>query len=119
MPSYPITLPAPLVESYSIAPLEQTIRTDMESGAARVRRRTVARNDLVDVAFAMTDEQFVDFRSWFDDPVAGLSGGASWFDMALPLGNGGSTPEEARFKSAWKAARDGLIWKVTAQLEVR
>ena len=119
MPAYPVSLPAPMLQSYALAPVEQVARTDMESGAARVRRRTVARNDLVDVAFAFSDAQFLAFRTWFDDASTGIAGGASWFDIALPLGKGGILLESARFKGAWKASRDGLIWKISAQLEIR
>lgn len=119
MPTYPPLLPGPLVESYNLNPVEQTVRTDMETGAARVRRRTVARNDLLDVGFVFSDDQFLAFRTWFDDAATGIAGGASWFDIALAVGKGGSTVEQARFKGAWKAARDGLFWKVAAQLEIR
>jgi len=119
MPSYPATLPGPLVESYSLTPVEQTVRTDMETGAARVRRRTAARNDMVDVSFVFTDANFLGFRTWFDDASTGISGGASWFDITLAVGKGGATAEQARFKGAWKAARDGRFWKVSAQLEIR
>lgn len=119
MPAYPAALPGPLVNAYALNPVDQTVRTDMEAGAARVRRRTRARNDLIDVAFCFTDEQFTAFRTWYDDSVAGISGGASWFDIALSVGNGGATPEQARFKGSWKSSRDGLSWKVTGQLEIR
>lgn len=115
MPAYPTTLPAPLIDGYAIAPVEQTIRTDMEAGAARVRRRTFARNDLLDVAFVFTGAEFGAFRTWFE---ADAGGGAAWFDMDLDLGDGTAT-QEVRFKGTWKATRLQLLWRITAQLEVR
>ena len=66
MQAYPSTLPAPLVSGYTLSPVDQTVRTDMEVGAARVRRRTRARNDLIDVSFLLTAAQMDEFREWFD-----------------------------------------------------
>lgn len=115
MAAWPSTLPAPLIDGYSVNPLDQTIRTDMESGAARVRRRTFARNDLVDVALVLSAAEFAAFRAWFDNDAAG---GSAWFDMPIDIGDG-MTTKEVRFKGAWKAQRLQLCWRVTAQLEVR
>jgi hypothetical protein len=119
MATYPTTLPAPLAESYALSPVDQTVRTDMETGSARVRRRTRARNDLMDISFMFSDEQFQAFREWFEDDVTGISGGASWFFITLPIGKGGPTTEEVRFKAAWKAGKVGQCWRVSAQVEVR
>lgn len=115
MAVYPSSLPGPLIDGYVISPIDQTIRTEMETGPARVRRRTYARNDLLDVSFAFTGQQLSAFRTWFEGDA---SGGAEWFDIALDIGDG-TAEQEARFKGPWKASRDGLMWKVTAQLEVR
>lgn len=67
MSSWPSILPRPLLGGYSLNPADQTLRTDMESGAARVRRRSRARLDLVDVAWKFTDAQMAVFREWFDN----------------------------------------------------
>lgn len=115
MAVYPSTLPTPLVEGYALSPVDQTVRTDMEAGAARVRRRTFARNDLLDITIVMTGVEFSSFRAWFDTDAGG---GAAWFDMDLDIGDG-MTTLEVRFKGAWKAVRQSVLWRVTAQLEVR
>lgn len=115
MPAYPGSLPVPLVEGYALNPVDQTVRTEMEAGAARVRRRTFARNDVVDVAFIFTGGEFAAFRTWFEGDAGG---GSAWFDMPLDVGAGMAT-EEVRFKGAWKSQRVQLHWRVTAQLEVR
>lgn len=116
MAAYPNIMPAPLVESYTLSPVDQTVRTDMEVGAARVRRRTYARNDLVEVSWLFTAAQMAAFRAWFE---ADAGGGAGWFDVALDVGDGASSLVEARFKGPWKATRNNLLWRITAQLEVR
>ena len=114
MPAFPATLPAPLVGGYGLEPVDQTRRTDMEKGAARVRRITAADNDRVSCAWLFSAAQFVTFRDWHRSDIAG---GATWFDIDLDLG-GGLALATARFVGNWKAAREGRAWKITAQLEI-
>ncbi len=113
------TLPNP-TWSYTLNPVDQTIATNMESGASRLRRRTSARNDKVDVNWMMSDAQFVSFRAWFNDAITGIAGGAAWFTINLPVGDGGLTSVTARFIGAYKASyMSTQHWTVTAQLELR
>ena len=121
MATWPSTLPLPTTEGYDLAPADQTVRTDMEVGAARVRRRSAARNDLVAVRWVLTDDQLEDFRDWFDDPDD-AAGGTAWFTgLSLALGGGGLTTDaECRFVGPWQASSlGGTIWQVSARLEVR
>ncbi len=67
MSSLPSILPRPLAPGYGINPADQTKRTDMEAGAARVRRSSRARLDMVDVSWKFTDAQMAVFRKWFDN----------------------------------------------------
>jgi hypothetical protein len=120
MAAFPATLPKPLASPYSLSPVDQTIRTDMEGGAARTRRRTSARNDKVSVTWRMTDAQLAILRAWFEDSTTGISGGAGWFTVSLPIGTTGLVSVEARFIGPFKASNiTALIWSVTAELEVR
>lgn len=120
MATWPTTLPAPMAQGYSIDPIDPVIRTDMEVGAVRARRRSAARQDKVGVAWAFSDTQLQTFREWFDDDATGAAGGSAWFYIALKVGKGGSTTEEARFTGPFKAAfLGGDRWQVTATLEVR
>ena len=120
MPTWPTALPDPLETNYALEPVDQTIRTDMELGAARVRRRTSARDDRITLSWVMTDAEYVVFRGWYADDAAGISGGAAWFDISLAVGDGGLTAVQARFVGTPKAqALGGLNWMVTATLEIR
>lgn len=120
MATYPSTLPAPLAGAYSLNPVDQTVRTDMEMGAPRVRRRTAARNDRVAVGWLFTVAELDTFRDWFESASTGIAGGASWFSVALDVGTGTTLASvEARFVGPFQAARDGNKWRVTATLEVR
>lgn len=114
---WPVVLPAPLTDGYGLEPAPQTIDTDMEVGAPRSRRRSLADLDDVTVAWKFTDAQMKIFRDWWRTTAAA---GAAWFDINLPVGGGGVELKEAKFSGGWKSRLDrGLNWNVTAKLKVR
>lgn len=118
MATWPTTLPAPQSTGYQVAPADQTVRSEMEVGLARSRRRTSARNDQIQVSWVLTDAQFATFRAWFDDEA---NGGASWFNgLSLAKGGGLTTPD-CRFIGPFTASliAANLLWDVSARLEVR
>lgn len=119
MASWPANLPSPSISGYGIQPVDPTIRTDMEKGAVRARRRTVAKNDHFPVEWALDNDQFVEFRAWFDDPD-GADGGAGWFYIDLLTGmDAGFITVSARFLGIWEAPYiPHKNWHVTAVLEV-
>jgi hypothetical protein len=118
MAQWPASLPPPTLEGYELSPLDQTIRTDMEVGAPRVRRRTRARLDRLRVRWILDDAQMATFRSFVDDE-AGAAGGAAWVVMSLATGSG-LEQREVRI-IAWQARllSPAYRWEVTAELEVR
>lgn len=117
MAAWPTTLPDPLASGYAVKPVDQTVRTDMDGGMARQRRRTAARNDRVSVSWVMRDAQAAIFRQWFD---VDCDGGAAWFNVRLALATGGMVDTEARFtRPPELAGMGGLIWSVSGEVEVR
>ena len=119
MATWPATLPYPKSDGYTLSPLDQTIRTDMEFGPARARRRSMAKNDKLGVSWLFNDAQMAIFRAWYDsDTDAG--GGANWFDVSVKTGEGGISAKVCRFSGIWNATlQSGGFWLVTASLEVR
>jgi hypothetical protein len=117
MAAYPSTLPAPLAIDYQVMPIDQTIRTDMEVGAARVRRRTKYRMWTLTMSWFFTDAEASIFTSWLQDDI---DGGAAWWTAQLRTGDGGATGVEARFLQPvqLKYQPPGQ-WTVTAQVEAR
>ena len=114
---WPVQLPNPTIDGYGLEPADQVIRTDMEVGAPRTRRRSLADDDSVDVAWKFTDAQMKIFRDWWRTTAAG---GAAWFDVNLAVGGGGIQLKEAKFNGKWKSTLlPGMNWHVTAKLEVR
>jgi len=118
MATFPSTLPGNLSASHGFTNKDQTVRSDMDLGPARVRRISTARNDSVPVSWIFSDAQMQIFRDWFDLST-GANGGAGWFNITLNVGYGDAT-QEARFKSGeYKASRVGKSWSVASEVEIR
>lgn len=120
MATWPTTLPNPSAAGYSLSPVDQVVRTEMEGGNIRVRRRSAARNDRVAVTWFFTSSQMAAFRSWFDDS-AEADGGSAWFTVTLDTGDGSMVSATARFSGVWSAkmVEAGRYWEVSASLEIR
>lgn len=114
--TWPSALPLPTIDSYGLQPRPSRIRSDMDQGAARQRRRfTMAMTD-VPVGFVLTRNQLMIFEGWLD---ARHQYGAVWFGIDLVNGVGLST-QEARFKDDPDIRPlGGNTWRVTGTLEVR
>lgn len=117
MATWPQSLPAPLLASYQFAPEATTIKTDMDSGPARVRRRFTTGVTQYQATWHFTGQQLAIFEAWF---VHQAQSGASWFSM--PQRNGqGNTNVNARFSTGTYTARalSDKLWEISGQLEVR
>ena len=113
---WPDRLPLPTIEGYGIQPGEAILRTEMEAGPARQRRRFTNVPSRITVRWVMSAEQFLLFEAWYR--WAAAEGGA-WFEIDL-LGGLGMVPQEARFTRQFEARpHRGLLWEVTSGLEVR
>lgn len=109
------TIPIPKRAGYEVEPIDPCIRTDMEAGSPRTRRRTSARLDKIAVQWMFNDADMTSFRNWFNSDIAG---GAAWFNLTMNAGFGLET-REAKFSGIWKAANPSGLWVVNASLDVR
>lgn len=113
---FPDLLPLPLVEDYSITPNEAIIRTQMESGTARQRRRFDSVPSKITVKWFMNASQFSLFEAWYKYHA---KEGAEWFVISL-LGGLGLIEQEARFTQQFTARlQNGILWAITSELEIR
>jgi len=120
MADYPTGLPDAQVDGYSFEPMDQSVRTDMEFGTPRKRRRTSARNDIFSVRWKYSNSEMNTFRAWFENDSTGAAGGAGWFNISLNVGNGSVESVEARFLTTFKARLvTHNLWEVQAQIEIR
>jgi hypothetical protein len=74
MRRWPDTLPPAGTEAYRLTPVDQALRTTMETGAQRARRISRARLDRVATAWRFTDAQMAVFRAWHEDAPWSLAG---------------------------------------------
>ena len=113
---WPETLPPPLVEGYSLSPHPSLLRTEMETGAARHRLRSLSVNYQVTSEWRFTQDGLAIFDAWW---AQNTRMGEQWFVMplAVPLD---IQAVEARFLGPWQAELlPAKRWRVSARMEIR
>ena len=113
---WPHTLPLPTVEGYAVRPGEAILRTEMEAGPARQRRRFTQVPSRIGVRWVLRRDQFALFEAWYRWHA---KEGGEWFSIDL-LGGIGLTAHEARFTRQFEARLiAGTLWEVRSELEIR
>ena len=114
--SWPVTLPLPSIGGYSVHPGEAILRTEMEAGPARQRRRYTQVPSRISVRWIFRRDQFALFEAWYRWQA---KEGGEWFEINL-LGGLGLVVHEARFTRPFDAKpRSGVLWDVSSELEIR
>ena len=114
--SWPATLPLPSIDGYGVHPGEAVLRTEMEAGPARQRRRFTQVPSRVSVRWLLRRDQMALFESWYRWHA---KEGGEWFTIDL-LGGLGLVGHEARFTRQFTARPvPGNRWDVTSELEIR
>ena len=114
MPVWPESLPqVPLLGGYDETPPALTLRTDMDAGPAKVRRRFTAGVRQYGMAFLLTAAQLGTLDTFFMDD---LEGGALSFDFPAPRG-GGTIAVRFVEPPAYTPAQSADTWRVAVQLE--
>src|SRR5690625_3653492 len=114
---FPHSLPVPLREGYDIQHVRPYVRTGMESGRARQRRRFTSVPSMVSVSWLFTESQAMAFESWFRDSI---NDGVDWFNCTIrtPLG---LKPYVCRFGDEMYSGptlTGRNLWRVRAPLEI-
>ena len=116
MIAWPETLPLPTVEGYGIQPGDAILRTEMEAGPARQRRRFTQVPSRVSVRWIIRRDQFALFEAWYRWQA---KEGGAWFEIELLSGLGLLT-QEARFTRQFQAQLlGGTLWEIRSELEIR
>lgn len=115
-PLFPEALPNVIMGDYSYKQANNLIRTEMESGPAKVRRRFVSVPTDVNVSWKFSRAELAIFENFFRNTIYD---GATWFQIKLVNG-AGETLCTARFKEAYDASTDAKehSWVVRGKLEV-
>lgn len=114
MPLWPVTLPqSPLADSFRETAPGTTIRTQMEQGPAKIRRRTTAGVGDISFAYVLSAAQVAALEGFYLDD---LSGGALSFSFTHPR-TGGSL--SCRFREPPQyASLSGDYFRAAVKLEI-
>lgn len=118
MNEWPDFLPPPSLQGYTLQPQSRTIRTEMTSGPARVRRRFTRVPTMIPQVWNLSDKDFGAFEWWVANSI---DGGAAWF-MGPQRNGTGRVSVQCRFvdrDGPYKARYLGAgEWEVSAMIEV-
>ena len=113
---YPPQLPLPLRDSYSLKPVSPLMRTPLNSGRSRQRRKFTSVPTEPSVQWLFNDQQAAFFEAWF---ARTLEDGTRWFEMPL------QTPEgfhnyQCRFTDIYSELELVGVdhWRTSAVLEM-
>jgi hypothetical protein len=113
---YPATIPLPSKQGYVLKPKPSVRRTELEQGAARVRRVGSQKPTELSVVWQLTQWELMLLQGFHEHEA---DEGAAWFGMQL-LTYIGLAMCEARFKGEISQPKQaGHLWQVSATLEVR
>jgi hypothetical protein len=114
MAAWPETLPqSPLVEGFRETPANTALRTEMETGPAKLRQRTTAATATLSLTFIISTAQLAVLDGFYADT---LQGGTLAFDFTHPV-----TGETVNCRFRQPPARgtlNGGYFRVSVELEV-
>jgi len=116
--TWPETIfPLPSV-SFNVDADFSNIRSNMDSGRVRQRRRFSQETELASATFELTRVQYAAWKGFW---VHRVNRGNDWFSMRLPIADGANlTNTEIRFASDYKAQhRHGGNWDVSVTIEFK
>ena len=115
IPRWPDALPAPLIEGYAAKARPTFVRTEMDSGRGRQRRRQVTGPTTISQTWRLTEAELAIFDAWFEDQVFG---GAAWASMPVMTGQG-KVYLQCRFIDTpdRRSVSGSRLWDITAQIE--
>src|SRR5690606_19476381 len=118
MIQYPAGLPAMLLDGHSLQTIDPQLRSELESGRARVRRKFTATPTMVEGSLLMkTDSQAALFEAWWEQV---LISGTKYFEMPVKT-QLGRQHHTVRFVGVYRGpvlVPPGY-WRFTFTLELR
>jgi len=113
---FPAGLPCALREPQSTQHVDPMVRTPMESGRARQRRRFTSVPSIQQFGWLFNDAQAAAFEAWYRDAI---HDGADWFNMPVrtPIGR---VTLVCRFTGMYEGPnlRGRNLWRFNAELEI-
>ena len=113
MPTWPSSLPAPAINTYRETPPQNTIRTQMDKGPPKLRRRTTANVRPISFTLRLTAAEVDVLDAFF---VTDVYSGALSFDYTHPRTGASVT---AQFTSEPQYGDiEGTLYNVGIELEI-
>jgi hypothetical protein len=113
MATWPATLPAPSLNTLTDALPENRIRTQMDKGPDKVRRRTTANTAPLSFTLKLTTAQWNTLKTFYNTT---LYSGVDTFDINHPADNSAIT---CRFvEPPSRTDMEGILWNVPINLEI-
>lgn len=114
---FPAGLPRPLRNGYGLNHVSPLMRSELQSGRARQRRKYTSVPSIASVSWLLTQQEATIFESWFRYDIVD---GSEWFNAVLrtPMG---LQPYECRFVDMYSGPElVGIThWRFSANLEIR
>lgn len=113
MPTWPTTLPAPAINTLQEAPPNNTIRTSMDKGPEKLRRRTTANIRPINFSMVLTSAEITILDGFY---VSDTYSGSESFDYTHPRTGVACT---ARFVAPPEySEHEGSCYMAAVQLEI-
>ena len=110
--TWPLTLPQSfLVDSFTEESVDNIVRSAMDSGPSKARRRLTATVEPFSGKMIMTQAQYIIFKDFFRNLI---QDGALTFEMPDYV-DGGTM--EVRFRDKYNANSLGTVWEITMALD--
>ncbi|KAF1005478.1 MAG: hypothetical protein GAK28_03230 [Luteibacter sp.] len=115
IPRWPDTLPAPMIDGYAAKARPTFVRTEMDSGYARQRRRQVNGPVTFQQVWRISQPQLAILDAWFENQAFG---GAAWVSMPVMTGHG-KVYLQCRFTDTpdRRSVSGSKNWDISATLE--
>lgn len=113
MPTWPATLPAPLLSSLSEAPPNNSIRSQMDKGPDKIRRRTTANVRPISFTLALTAAQLETLDDFY---VTDTFSGSEAFDYTHP--RTGQSVQAVFASPPQYSEREGVLYNAGVSLEI-
>ena len=112
---YPSSLPLPEGSDYQIGFGSTVLRSSMDDGMPRQRKRFSTHIDDLPITIYYNDAELVEFERFVREDI---NGGTSWFNMELRDGEGVRLMEVMIQDGKYAIKKEGLKWAVSMRLDI-
>lgn len=117
MDSWPASLPAPLVDGVSYESQNNTVRTQMETGAAKMRRRFTKVPEDVTFSLIVSRPERLDLDQFVTDTLKDVLP-FEWTEFRYPPAHDNIAVYRFKSRPKYSPAGSGFLWRADIELEL-